>query len=298
MNIPTIGGTRGIFEIFVPGVFLLLNIGIVTYVFPFLDNRTREVISSITSNSILDLIIAVCFGYLIGILLRLLKTDYVDALSASWLRRYDHNAKRDLTSSDQQKLAELKKQKSRFPWWRWFNKNNRAEAKRIGKQIETLLYKGYATEEFPFIGWVEYVAEYYLPGEAFGFFKKVWKERNRGNKQNKQFFNFCKIVVTANDEKSANEIYAAEALTRYIAGMFYALLAASVLIVITFFMAGLLTSQWSTGLLVVLAAYLLAMHIIVQRFRKMRIREVEVVFATSYKNRQIFESDENETPGK
>src|SRR5512138_1621180 len=27
MNIPTIGGTRGIFEIFVPDVFLLVNIG-------------------------------------------------------------------------------------------------------------------------------------------------------------------------------------------------------------------------------------------------------------------------------
>lgn len=34
MNIPTIGGAQGIFEIFVPGMFLLLNLAVVVYLFP------------------------------------------------------------------------------------------------------------------------------------------------------------------------------------------------------------------------------------------------------------------------
>jgi hypothetical protein len=279
MNIPTIGGTRGIFEIFVPGVFLLLNFGISVYLLPIFDQRTRDMISAILDNPILDLIIAICFGYLIGILLRLLKTDYVDKLSSRWLIVFDKNARK----------KEMIGRKSFFAWLkRTFS--------RIPQQSRKPDYKLYATEEFPYIGWLEHVVQEYLSTEALEFYKNVWGARNRGsNKQNKQFFNFCKIVVSSYDERAANEIYAAEALTRYIAGMFYALMAASLINLFTFVYVGLDTGQWMTGLLFIVLTYLVAIFIIVPRFRKMRIREVEVVFATSFKNRQNFEEhNENE----
>jgi len=253
MNIPTIGGTRGIFEILVPGVFLLLNIGAFIFSLPFLDDHTKEMIASLASNTILDLVVSICFGYLTGILLRLLKTDVLDKLSAWWLRTFDKNA-REKTS------------KSRKP-----------------------VYRLSATEGFPYIGWIGQVASGYLPPEALHFYEKVWARRKRESNQNKQFFNFCKIVVSSNDENAANEIYAAEALTRYIAGMFYALLFASILIVGTIIMRYLFLGEWVIVLFVLLAAYLFAIFIIIQRFRKMRIREVEVVFAISYKNRALFE---------
>jgi len=252
MNIPTIGGTRGIFEIFVPGVFLLLNIGAFVFSLPFLDDQTKDMLASLASNSILDLVVSVCFGYLTGILLRLLKTDILDKLSAWWLRTFDKNA-REKTS------------KNRKP-----------------------VYRLSVTEGFPYIGWIGQVASGYLPPEALHFYEKVWAKRKRESNQNKQFFNFCKIVVSSNDENAANEIYAAEALTRYIAGMFYALLFASVLIISAIIMR-LFVGEWAIGLFVLLMVYLFAMIIIVQRFRKMRIREVEVVFAISYKNRALFE---------
>ncbi len=252
MNIPTIGGTRGIFEIFVPGVFLLLNISAFVFSLPFLDDQTKDMLASLASNSILDLVVSVCFGYLTGILLRLLKTDILDKLSAWWLRTFDKNA-REKTS------------KNRKP-----------------------VYRLSVTEGFPYIGWIGQVASGYLPPEALHFYEKVWAKRKRESNQNKQFFNFCKIVVSSNDENAANEIYAAEALTRYIAGMFYALLLASVLIISAIIMR-LFVGEWAIGLFVLLMVYLFAMIIIVQRFRKMRIREVEVVFAISYKNRALFE---------
>jgi len=252
MNIPTIGGTRGIFEIFVPGVFLLLNISAFVFSLPFLDDQTKDMLASLASNSILDLVVSVCFGYLTGILLRLLKTDILDKLSAWWLRTFDKNA-REKTS------------KNRKP-----------------------VYRLSVTEGFPYIGWIGQVASGYLPPEALHFYEKVWAKRKRESNQNKQFFNFCKIVVSSNDENAANEIYAAEALTRYIAGMFYALLFASVLIISAIIMR-LFVGEWAIGLFVLLMVYLFAMIIIVQRFRKMRIREVEVVFAISYKNRALFE---------
>ncbi len=253
MNIPTIGGTRGIFEIFVPGVFLLLNIGAMIYSLPILDDHTRNLVSSLATNTVLDLVVFVCFGYLIGIILRLLKTDIVDKLSAWWLRTFDKNAR----------------------------------AKTWSKKKPA--YRQFATEGFPYVRWIGEVASDYLPPEACHFYDNVWKGRIRDSNQNKQFFNFCKLVVSSNDVNTANEIYAAEALTRYIAGMFYALLFASILIVSTILLRFAFLGEWTVGLFILLVAYLLAIIIIVQRFRKIRIKEVESVFATSYKNRDLFE---------
>ena len=86
MNIPTIGGSRGIFEIFVPGTFLLLNLSVIVYMFPFTDEETRRLIAAGASNPASALIIAISFGYLMGVLLRLFRTDLPDNLSAAWLR--------------------------------------------------------------------------------------------------------------------------------------------------------------------------------------------------------------------
>ena len=256
MNIPGIGGTRGIFEIFVPGVFLLLNISAMLFSLPFLDDHTKELITSLASNSVLDVVVSICFGYLIGILLRLLRTDTLDKFSAWWLRAFDKKAR--AKTSDGRKAYRLS-----------------------------------ATEGFPYIGWIGEVAAGYLPPEALHFYEKIWAKRQRESNQNKQFFNFSKLVVSCNDENAANEIYAAESFTRYIAGMFYALLFASILIVLTIILRYVFLGELLIGFVALLAAYLLAILIIVQRFRKMRIREVEVVFAASYKNRELF--DEKKT---
>jgi hypothetical protein len=49
-KIPTIGGARGIFEIFVPGIFLLLNIVATLYEFPFVEDESRARIVTISKN--------------------------------------------------------------------------------------------------------------------------------------------------------------------------------------------------------------------------------------------------------
>jgi hypothetical protein len=207
---------------------------------------------ALAMNSVLDLVIGICFGYLIGVLLRLIKTDSLDKFSAWWMRTFD------------KKVLEIS-----------------SDGKRS--------YRLSATEGFPYIGWIGQVAAGYLPPEALHFYNKVWTKRQRKSNQNKQFFNFCKLVVSCKDENAASEIYAAEALTRYIASMYYALLFSSLLIVATIILRYGLFGQLLLGLFALLAAYLLAILIIVQRFRKMRIREVEVVFAASYKNRELFD---------
>jgi hypothetical protein len=241
VNVPTIGGARGIFEVFVPGVFVLLNMGYVAYFLPGTDQNTRNLIAATAANPASALVLIVSFGYLIGVLLRLLRTDLLDWLSGfvNWLVR------------------------------RW----NRREDKL------------WATDDFPYIAWTRKSCSDYLPEDAAAFHRTVWAPRCTDG-SNKQFFNFVKTVVACSDRKSAGEIYAAEAMSRYVACMFFALLLAFGL------MAWLsLSGERASALGMVLVSYGIALAVIVWQFRSIRIKEVEAVFAASYKNRSLFEPE-------
>jgi hypothetical protein len=247
MNIPTIGGARGIFEIFIPGMFLLLNVGAVVYVFPFTDIETKNLITTAASNPAIALVIFVGFGYLIGVLLRLLRTDLPDQWSAAWIRKFHQHAR--------QKNGE-------FALW--------------------------VSDDFPYIAWIGEMCKLCLPPDAQIFYDKVWATRKRTG-QNKQFFNYCKVLINSKDEKAANEIYIAESLTRYISDMFYALLFAFVLIFVTVIVQYSIVHQVTLGLVIILIAYLVALAVIVDHFRFIRIKEVETVFVASFHNRELFQ---------
>jgi hypothetical protein len=245
MNIPTIGGARGIFEFFVPGIFLLLNFGLATYFFPFTDTETKKGILAAATNPALAVIISVSFGYLIGVVLRLFQTDLPDRLSAGWLRIFNRNAR--------QKDPKVK-------LW--------------------------ATEQFPYFGWIEQVCKLYLPEEAFDFYQKTWGLRKQGE-QNKQFFTFIKTQINSDDERAADEMYAAEAMSRYIAGMFYALCFAFFSLLVTIITSALAFGQISIGLVIILSAYLFIITEILAHYRFIRIKEVEIVFAASFRNKEL-----------
>ncbi|HTX90695.1 MAG TPA: hypothetical protein VMC09_05705 [Anaerolineales bacterium] len=245
MDIPAIGEARGIFEIFVPGTFLLLNLGFVLYMFPYTDSEIKSLISAGASNPAIALIIAVSFGYLIGILLRLFRPEFPDKLSARWLRIF---------------------------------------ARREDPRESRI----WSTEEFPYITWIGESCSLFLSKDAQDFYDKTWKLRKMAG-QNKQFFNFAKVVIISNDTQAAAEVYAAEALTRYISGMFYALSFAFLLLLATIVLSYLVSGQLLGGLIFIVSAYLFAILIILTRFRFIRIKEVEVVFAASYKNKEHFE---------
>lgn len=247
MNIPTIGGARGIFEIFVPGTFLLLNLGLVVYLFPFIDDETKRLIAAGASSPVIALVIAVVFGYLIGVLLRLFRTSIPDRLSAAWHRRFYRRARR---SNGEPEL--------------WIS------------------------EQFPYIGWIGEECKRYLPPKALDFYNKTWAPRSREG-QNREFFNFCKIMMTSSaDERSSDEIYCAEAFSRYISGMFYALIVSISLMLATVILRFFVLGQVMTGMVIILCAYLIATGVIIKYFRFMRIKEVGTVFAASFKHRCLF----------
>ena len=247
MNIPAIGVVRGLFNVFVPGTFLLLNLILVVYVLPFVDQDTKRFIERLTSDSGMIFVLALCFGYLIGALLRMLRTEFPDKCSAAWLRRFNPHAR---------------KKTGDFVLW--------------------------ATEGFPYIGWIGEVCKGFLPPEALEFYEEVWAPRKR-KEQNRQFFNYCKVMINSVDERSATEFNAAEALSRYIAAMFLALVLISILIAITTILHYFYFHTVSAGLIALLVVYLTAIVVILGRLRFLRIKEVEIVFAACFKNKSIFE---------
>jgi hypothetical protein len=254
MNIPTIGGARGIFEIFVPGMFLLVNLGVVVYLFPFVDEETKRLITAGARDPVVALLVTVGFGYLVGVLLRLFRPDLPDKLSAAWIRG--------------------------------FRPRGRQGKRELGL---------WAREDFPYFGWIDEVCRECLGSdEALEFYGKTWGRIDEGREKkglSGPFFNVCKVLVSCADEKSANEVYVAEALTRYMSGMFYALVFAFLMILVTVILRYVLDGETMVGLIIVLCFYLFAIGAILSRFRSIRAKEVETVFAASFKNRPLFEGE-------
>jgi len=240
MNIPTIGGAKGIFEIFVPGLFLFLNLVLVLYLFPFSEKETNSLISLCISNQIFGLVITISFSYLIGVILRLFRTDLADEWSAKFIRRFKSSVKQDG------------------------------------------VYKLFAIENFPYLNWIGEVSKSYLSEDAEKFYKEFWHIKKEHGHKN--FFNFNKVLITSVDERSANEIYSAEALTRYISSMFYALFFSFCLISFTLILRYIVLGTIMKGLLIISTAYLFAMLGILAHFRFIRIKEVETVFAACFIN--------------
>jgi len=253
-NVPEI--VTGLFDVFVPGTFLLVNLVLVLYRVPVIDKQTTAFIKSVAKDSGLVAVYAVLFGYLIGILLRLLRTEHADNWSAAWLRAFHPHA---------------------------------CVGGRGGQGSSTR-YRRWAREAFPYLGWIGELCRDYLPEEANRFYERTWKPiLAKRRRQNRQFLNFSKLIVGSEDQTLAKEISSAEALNRYISAMCYALIISTVLV------AGVVVWNYAwygtlmLSMIVLAGLYLVAIGVILGNLRFSRIKEVETVFAACYKHRALFE---------
>jgi hypothetical protein len=189
------------------------------------------------------LLASITFSYLLGIVLRLLRCEIPDRLSAVFLRLTDRRT--------------------------------------YGGETER---NRYAFDRFPFTRCMRTVCEDLMPPSVLQFFETVWVPHD-----SKHFFNLCKLIVTSEDLKAAEEVYSAESLCRHISGMFYALVA-SVASMLALEIA-ILVSQGSPSylLMFVMVVYVVAIVAILANFRFMRLKEVDTVFAASYRNREKIE---------
>ena len=264
-DIPMIGGARGVFEIFVPGVFLLVNIVGAVYLCPWVSAEIIRVLNGLVTNSTAAIVISVCFGYLCGVVLRLQRADLADDASAWWIRHFNPRAKRPKGAS-----AALPSAPPGDP-----NPPGAQE------------YRSWATDEVPFIRWIGEMCKIYLPSDTKRYYSEEWGCRLCDGRKNKQFLNLCKVAISK-DRNLAAEVYAAEALTRYVVCMFYALFVASILAagtaVLNLAHAFAAKAPFTTaiGAGITCFTYVLATWLIVKNLRFVRIKEVETLFYACY----------------
>jgi hypothetical protein len=273
-GVPAVGGTRGIFEIFVPGAFLFLNMIGVGYVWMIVQNiPLDDSVEKLAAQPVLALIVLVCFGYLLGIVLRLLKTRAPDRWSG-YYRWFRFQVKRfcfgTLPGIVLCILGVLLPDK----WNEYLGSRFSKIRKESGRGN---------LEVFPYHSYVGKVTVRRLPPDAHMFYQKFWGLCETPGYN--AFFNYCKTIINSLDPKSAAEIYAAEALVRYVASMFYALIFSSGLVSLALF----LTSQpkflvFHPLLCAFLCVYLVAIIVILGNLRPLRCKEVEIVFAATLLN--------------
>ena len=130
-----------------------------------------------------------------------------------------------------------------------------------------------------------------LPAEAARFYDNYWKDKYTGDgTTNTTWFNFCKTIIARNDIQSGLEIYAAEALSRFLAGL--------VLRPASLHSAdgcqrrgcGIAAGAGAAILPALVAvAYLFMFHTILSQYRLLRHKEVDTVFSACFANRKAFD---------
>ncbi|MBU1937528.1 hypothetical protein KKG05_09030 [bacterium] len=244
-GVPAIGRARGLFDIFVPGVFLLLNLALGLWLLPLdLTHLTSKEIPWISS-PVFGTIVVISFGYLLGVILRILRVNSADKWSAWFIKLWT--------------------------WPRWRKKGSPPI---------------YLTELFPFIEcWRDrYLSDY--PEEAAQFYDQVWSGRSSG-RQGQRFFNFCKTMVSSEDKWAAGEMYANEALSRYIASICYALLFSFVFLSLVEIIRYYANSPVDLLAVFLLIFYGSAIFAILRNFRYIRVKEVQIVIDITFKNRDV-----------
>lgn len=319
-GIPRIGGVSGIFDVFVPGLFLLFNFGIFLYFFPYLTEETLNQIKSAFSHPTLIILISISLGYLLGVILRISRVKAADKWSGRFLRIYSKNCRRKASRSNLychskfpyigwigvicQRSMSNDVLEFYYDYWarfkvtkktiEYYTKESTSDQNLTGELIQKLskLIGNKSQNKHDFITSVKAVL-----GSDYSKYRKqilryacLW-----GSTHGQEFYNFCKTIVISNDESSSIEIYARSSLTRYISNMFYGLVM-SVILVLIAIIINLISASYGIEInseinyiyLSLLILYVLAILVILGNLRYMRLSEVQTVFYACYANKELF----------
>jgi hypothetical protein len=131
-----------------------------------------------------------------------------------------------------------------------------------------------------------------LPKAVGDFYKDYWNDKYLDDGIiNTAFINFCKTIILKFDPQCCNEIYAAEALSRFVAGSYYSLQTSIFLMIINSFLLNkILSLQASFIAIFLILGYSFLLHVILSQYRFLRCKEVDTIFNACFANREHFEN--------
>jgi hypothetical protein len=253
LPLSSIAEIRGFFDMFLPGLFVLLHGFFVAYVISSQDSR--KLLLDVLHSPASIVLIAVPTAYLIGVALRMTRTSAADKMSARVFLRFRtgknfHNVVDKLTPAD-------------------------VEA---GKRDRKTALK----ERFPYPTLMRSRVKRDLPPEA-SLFYEIWALEGRTTSV--FTFEFWKTLLSYVDPEAGRQAYYLEIFVRVAAHTYYALLYCLVLLTIAF-AVNFATSRdlWRLVLFFLLAdiAMLVA---VVYNLRYLRVGEVERVFGICFNHR-------------
>jgi hypothetical protein len=273
MNVSWTGELREFFHTFLPGLFLMVNIVGSCYACPVTSTCVERTLGKVPAQDGLIVAAILSFGYLAGVVLRLIRPDHLVKWSRNVDKRwyaYKHKSRRD--DKSQKQVGN-----------RAGDSGTSNPEQVADTDSDPYLSRWNADERvFPYSTWIGWLTEKrYLPDKARVFYEDSWMNA-ASLTQNREYFNFCKSAVYQVSPESAKEVQGAEAFIRYMSGIFWSL-SISILILLLAATAAHPT-LWCIALpLIVL--YILAAALILTRFETIRVKEVLILFAACCANR-------------
>lgn len=285
-------GLRNIIGITFPGAILIIAALYVLISFCYLLNIPLEFLNILTSQQLILFVILFVISYIIGSILRLESADNLDDKSSEYMiEEYFNEPPGDFTSKE--KLYEIRK--------KLLNGNNFIS---VPPFFDKWIWR---VEKFPYTLWELRKFKIYHPPEVSNFFKSYESCFGIGSKvhdtgrKGKEFFNYCKMVITHSckdlGDSLKEEVYLAEAMTRFYAGTyvaanisFYFILVLSVALFLSLALEyfGIIdpvqyyaTHNFIFSLFLV-TLFTLVNKNIAKRFRKLRLKEVDTVYDAFY----------------
>jgi len=252
--VSSIAEIRGFFDMFLPGLFVLLHGLFVAYVISSDTNRhlLRDILRSPTSL----FLIAVPTAYLIGVALRMTRTSSADRMSARVFLKFD-------TGKDFHNLVD---------------KPTQVQIE-TGKRDRKMVLE----ERFPYPNLMRYRVKTNLPSEA-SIFYDIWAPAS-GQTTSVFTFEFWKTLLAHVDPEAGRQAYYSEIFVRVAAHTYYAL-CYCLLILSVALISDLLGRQelWRLISFFILADIGLLVTV-VYNLRFLRVSEVEHVFASCFNHR-------------
>jgi hypothetical protein len=260
-----IGEIRGFFETFLPGLFLLFHIALLACC--TLPTTSGEKFIRIVSDNVPVLtVIGLPAGYIVGLALRLVRTNPADSLS-KWLFPLLPDGRRLLSMAEE--------------WW-------------SNPELPFQLHKPVREERFPYTALMMARIAKHLPSEAREFYETRWanKEPTENEKPKLRVdlfrFGFLKTLTFSVDQNAAKEMYAIEMMVRHAANICYALIFSALALGV----AGFQRAPIEAGLQPLMLSLaggeaFVLIFVLLPNLRLLRILEVEIVFTYCFRNRTL-----------